>query len=50
MLKIIHISISTKNYNDKDPRFKVGDYVRIFKYKDIFAKGYIPNWSRNTHC
>ena len=28
----------------KDPKFKVGDHVRISKYKDIFAKGYAPNW------
>ena len=34
-----------KEVNDKDPKFKVGDYVRISKYKNIFAKGYIPNWS-----
>ena len=34
-----------KEINDKDPKFKVGDYVRISKYKDIFAKGYMPNWS-----
>ena len=31
--------------NDKDPKFKVGDNVRISKYKNIFAKGYTPNWS-----
>ena len=30
--------------NDKDPKFKVGDHVRIWKYKNIFAKGNIPNW------
>ena len=29
----------------KDPKFKVGDHVRISKYKNIFAKGYTPNWS-----
>ena len=34
-----------KNVNDKDPKFKVGDDVRISKYKSIFAKGYTPNWS-----
>ena len=34
-----------KEVNDKDPKFKVGDYVRISKYKNIFAKGYMPNWS-----
>ena len=27
--------------NKKDPKFKVGDNVRISKYKKIFAKGYI---------
>ena len=31
--------------NEKDPKFKVGDHVRISKYKTIFAKGYAQNWS-----
>ena len=34
-----------KEINNKDPKFKVGDYVRISKCKNIFAKGYMPNWS-----
>ena len=34
--------------NEKDPKFKVGDHVRISKYKNIFAKGYAPNWSEET--
>ena len=34
-----------KEVNDKDPKFKVGDHVRISKYKNMFAKGYTPNWS-----
>ena len=34
---------STKEINDKDPKFTVGDIVRISKYKNIFAKGYVPN-------
>ena len=34
-----------KEVNIKDPKFKVGDHVRISKYKRIFAKGYTPNWS-----
>ena len=33
-------------HNEKDSRFKVGDRVRIFKFKNIFAKGYTPNWSK----
>ena len=32
-----------KEVNDKDPKFMVGDHVRISKYKNIFAKGDIPN-------
>ena len=34
--------------NEKDPKFKVGDNVRISKYKNIFAKGYTPNWSEEV--
>ena len=34
-----------ENPNKKDPKFKVGVYVRISKYKNIFAKVYTPNWS-----
>ena len=34
-----------KESNEKDPKFKVGDHVRISKYKNIFAKGYARNWS-----
>ena len=37
-----------KKSNDKDPKFKVGDYVKIPKYKNIFAKGYTPNWSEKV--
>ena len=32
-----------EDFNKKDPKFKVGDHVRISKYKNIFAKGYTPN-------
>ena len=31
--------------NEKDRKFKVGDHVQISKFKNIFAKGYTPNWS-----
>ena len=37
-----------KEVNDKDPKFKVGDHVQISKYKKIFAKGYMPNWSEEV--
>ena len=33
-----------EDFNKKNPKFKVGDHVRISKYKIIFAKGYPPNW------
>ena len=39
-----YISYS-KEINNKDPKFKVGDNARISKYKNIFAKGYNLNWS-----
>ena len=39
---------TNKETNDKDPKFKVGDHVRISKYKNIFAKGYTPNWSEEV--
>ena len=31
--------------NGKDPKFKIGDQVRVSKHKKIFAKEYAPNWS-----
>ena len=37
-----------KEVNNKDPKFIVGDRVRISKYKNIFAKGYKPNWSEEV--
>ena len=39
---------SSKEVNDKDPKFQVGDHVRISKYKNIFAKGYTSNWSEEV--
>ena len=35
----------SKEINDKDAKLKIGDIVRMSKYKNIFAKVYIPNWS-----
>ena len=39
---------SSKDINYKDPKFKVGDFVRISKFRDIFAKDYVPNWSEEV--
>ena len=37
-----------KEINNKDPKFKVGDHVRISRNENIFAKGYMPNWSEEV--
>ena len=38
-----------EDFNKKDPKLnKVGDHVRIWKYKNIFAKGYTANWSEEV--
>ena len=49
-MKAINVKNNTdintdKEVNDKDPKFQVGVHVRISRYKNIFAKGYTPNWS-----
>ena len=41
--EIKYINID-KEVNDKDPKFQIGNHVRISKYKDIFAKVHTPNW------
>ena len=42
-----YIDFGTEN-NEKDPKFEIGDHVRISKYKNIFAKGYTPTWSKEV--
>ena len=39
---------SSKKTNDKNPKFRIVDTVRLSKYKNIFAKGCIPNWSEEV--
>ena len=39
---------TNKEINYKHPKFKIGDYVRTSKCKNIFAKGYMPNWSEEV--
>ena len=43
-----HRTIKMRPVDVKDPNFKVGDHVRISKYKNFFAKGYTPNWSQEV--
>ena len=54
-IKMKPIDVTSDSYaeynedsNEKDPKFKVGDHVRISKYKNIFAKGYTQNWSEEV--
>ena len=49
-IKMKPIDVNSDSYaeynlgsNEKDPKFKVGDHMRISKYTNIFAKGYTPN-------
>ena len=39
---------SSEWINDGDPKFKIRDTVRISKYKNIFLKGYVPDWSEEV--
>ena len=52
-MKPVHVKTNTyidfdKEISDKNPKFKIGDIVRISKYKNIFEKGYVPNWSKEV--
>ena len=54
-IKIKPIDVTSDSYaeynedcNEKGPRFKVGDRVKISKYKNVFAKGYTQNWSEEV--
>ena len=42
-----HIN-SSKEINDRDPKSKIGDIVRVSKYKNIFTKSFVPNWSEEV--
>ena len=55
VIKIKPVDVASDSYveynedlNKKNPKFKVGDHVRISKYKNIFGKGYTPNWSEEV--
>ena len=39
---------SSKEINDKDPKFKISDFVRILKYKNIFANVFTLNYSEEV--
>ena len=55
LLKMKPIDVKSNSYseynvefNDKDAKFKIDDYVRISSYKNIFRKEYVPNWSEEV--
>ena len=54
-IKIEHINVKDNTYvnfgkkvNNNDAKFKIGDHVRISKYKNISAKRYASNWSEEV--
>ena len=52
-MKFIEVKDNTyintnQEINYKHPKFKVSDYVRMSKYKNIFTKGYMPNWRKEV--
>ena len=47
MNSALYVEFKTQN-NKEDPKFEVGDHVRISKYKNIFVKGYVANWSEDV--
>ena len=47
-MKPVDVKNNTINIDKEVPKFQVGDYVRISKYKNIFAKGYTVNWSEEV--
>ena len=55
-IKMNHVDVkssayidSSKEINDKDSKFKIGDIVRISKHKNIFTKYYVPNWCEDDY-
>ena len=52
-MKLVDVKTNTyidtsKEINAKDPKFKIGDFVRISTYKNIFAKSQTSNWSEEV--
>ena len=54
-IKIKPVDVEDNTYIDsmelhpiKDPKFKVGDHLRISKYRNMFTKGYKLNWSEEV--
>ena len=43
----MYIDLNKEN-NKESPKFKLGDHVKISKYQNIFAKGYVPDWTEEV--
>ena len=46
--KVITYIVFDVEKNDKDPKFKTVDHIKMSKYKNIFARGYTPNWTKKS--
>ena len=44
-----HVEYSVDS-NAKNAKYKIGDCVKISKYKNIVAEGYTPSWSEEVLC
>jgi len=44
VLNNLHSDI--KGIKRRKPHFRVDDRVRIYRYKQTFEKGYMPNWTK----
>ena len=42
-----YVDFNNESINE-DPKFKVGEHMKISKYESIFGKGYLPNWSEEV--
>ena len=52
-MKPVHVKSTTcidssQEVNNEDPKFKIGDIVRISKYKNVCVKGYTSDLSEET--
>ena len=54
-IKTKSVDVKSGNYikynvdsKDKDPKFKIGDHIKLSKYKNNFAKEYTSNWSEEV--
>ena len=47
-IKMKLVDVMSSNLEEEDPQFEFRDHVRMSKYKNIFAKSYVPNWPKEV--